>query len=118
MGSASPASVRSRPAALEVYAAANLQFIRDTMERAAGFTAVPGEGGVVIGVSALAAGSVAHGRALNAQIEIWLLEGLLAVAIGVAALYRKSQRIAYPLTSRTAQRALLSFATPLLQAEY
>jgi hypothetical protein len=106
-------SLRSQPAALELHAADNLQFIRDTMERAASFTAVPGEGGVVIGISALAAGCIAQRYASGVQVWIWLFEGLLAACLGMAALHRKSKRISYSLTSRSAKRALLSFATPV-----
>ena len=42
------------PIALHDRAAENLRFIRDVMARAAEFTAVPGWGGVVMGVTALA----------------------------------------------------------------
>jgi hypothetical protein len=114
MAIASEVNARSRRAALEVYAADNLQFIRDTMERAAAFTAVPGEGGVVIGVSALAAGWVARGYPLEKQFWIWLLEGILAAGLGMAALVSKSKRLSLPLSSRTAKRTLMSFATPVL----
>jgi hypothetical protein len=116
MGFVSEINVQSQPAALEIHAANNLQFIRDTMERAAPFTVVPGAGGAIIGVSALAAGFLAHSYPLQARFWIWLVEGCLAAGIGMGALYRKSKRLSFPLTSRTAKRALFSFATPLAAA--
>ncbi|HEX4769297.1 MAG TPA: hypothetical protein VH351_00595 [Bryobacteraceae bacterium] len=109
-----PNLVRSNLVELEHRAADNLQFIRDTMERAAAFTAVPGQGGVAIGFTALAAGWIAHHHSVSTQCWIWLVEGLIAAALGIEALRRKSNRIAYPLSSRSARRALLSFATPIL----
>jgi hypothetical protein len=107
--------VRVAPAAIPIdrRAADNLRFIRDTMERASAFTAVPGWGGVVIGCTALIAGAVASQRSLTGQFWVWLLEGVVAVIIGIAALRWKSERVAIPLGSSTARRALLSFAPPL-----
>ncbi len=63
--------VLSGPIPIDRHAADNLRFIRDTMERAASFTAVPGWGGVVIGTTALGAGSIAFGRPLREQFFIW-----------------------------------------------
>src|SRR5258705_12819595 len=48
--SMSPAAV---PPSLHDHAADHLRFIRDTMARAVDFTAVPGWGGVLMGVTAL-----------------------------------------------------------------
>ena len=44
-----------RPQALHTRADDNLRFIRDTMSKAAQFTAIPGWGGVAMGVTAVVA---------------------------------------------------------------
>lgn len=102
------------PIPIDRRAADNLRFIRDTMERASSFTAVPGWGGVYIGLTAVAAGAVAYGRPLTQQFSIWLAEAALALALAILAVRVKSKRLALPLGSRPARRALLSFVPPLL----
>jgi hypothetical protein len=84
------------------------------MERASAFTAVPGWGGVAIGMTAFVAGWIASGKSVESQFFVWLIEGLVAIALGVAALSWKSERTASPLATRPAKRALLSFVAPLL----
>lgn len=95
-------------------AADNLRFIRDTMERASSFTAVPGWGGIVLGCSALMAGIAAMRRPLTEQFYVWLVEALVACALATIFVRLKSQKIAAPLKSKPARRALLSFVPPLL----
>jgi hypothetical protein len=97
-----------------------LRFIRRTMENAGSFTAVPGWGGVAIGVTALAASLVAgrypvHGTALQAQrwAMIWLVEAAVALVLGWAAMLRKSHVNGTPVFSGPGRRFLLSFAPPL-----
>jgi hypothetical protein len=114
MASAQRATRFSPPIPIEGRAADNLRFIRDTMERAASFTAVPGWGGVVIGFSALLAGAVAFRRPLAGQFQVWLVEGLAALALGALFVRAKSKRLAAPLHSSPARRALLSFTPPLI----
>ena len=95
-------------------AADNLRYIRDTMERAASFTAVPGWGGVLVGATACIAGAAAIGRSSGAQFEIWLVEAVVALVAAYWAVRNKSRRLRLSLRSRAATRALLSFLPPLL----
>ena len=102
------------PVPIDRRAADNLRFIRDTMERAASFTAVPGWGGVAIGFTALAAGILATGLPWRGEFFIWLAEALLAMLLAYSAVRLKSQRLASSMQSRAARRALLSFVPPLI----
>jgi hypothetical protein len=114
MAFAQRADKYAEPVPIDRRAADNLRFIRDTMERAASFTAVPGWGGVAIGISALVTGVLAWQMAAQQQFIAWLVEAAVALAIGTVTVRRKSQRLALSLSSRPAQRALLSFVPPLL----
>jgi len=97
-------------------AADNLRYIRDAMERASAFTAVPGWGGVVMGVTAIVAASLAHGRRSSGGdwLSVWLVEAVIGLAIGVAATIRKASRSGVPLVSGSGRRFVLSFAPPLV----
>ncbi len=101
MSSAGPLrSRRPELVALDAHAADNLRFIRETMERAGSFTAVPGWGGVAIGLTAIAAAFVAaRQRTPGAWLKTWLVEALLAVAIAGAAAVRKARQARMPLLS-------------------
>src|SRR5262245_11575069 len=70
----------------------NLQYIRETMERAGSFTAVPGRGGVLMGVSALLT-AVFSGRLPSHSLWFasWLGEAALALAIGGWAMAEKAR---------------------------
>lgn len=113
MASAQRVEIANQPAGIERRAADNLRFIRDTMERAGSFTAVPGWGGVVMGATAVAAGCFAIGRPPHEQFFIWAAEAVLALVLGCFAVRLKSKRKSLSLQSRAARRALLSFLPPL-----
>ena len=104
----------SHPVPIDRHAADNLRYIRDTMERAASFTAVPGWGGVAVGVTALAAGALSLRHSLPQQFYIWLAESIVALAVAFVAVRAKSKRLSLSLRSRPARRALLSFSPPLI----
>jgi hypothetical protein len=70
----------------------NLRYIRETMERAGSFTAVPGWGGILMGVSALMT-ALFSGRlpSRNLWFASWLGEAALALAIGGWAMAQKAR---------------------------
>jgi len=94
----------------------NLQFIRDTMERAGAFTAVSGLGMIGDGVLALAAAPTAHALrgAAGRWLAVWLVTAVLALALSWWATARKARRARVPLLSGTGRKLLLSFAPPML----
>ena len=102
------------PTALHARAAESLLFIRATMERAAGFSAVPGWGGVLMGVTALGAAALAHPRRLTQRwLTIWLAEAAFAAAIGLAAIVRKARRSGVPLAGPASRKFALAFIPAL-----
>src|SRR2546426_1292680 len=73
----------SSPQPLRDRALDNLRFIRQTMERAGSFTAVPGWGQVAVGATALAAAFLAaRQRTPELWLVTWLAEALVALTIG------------------------------------
>src|SRR4026209_1399813 len=79
--------------ALHARAMDNLSFIRQTMERATSFTAVPGWGGVAMGIVALIAAAVAeHHRGTPVWLATGLAAAVVALAIGGGAMAAKARR--------------------------
>ncbi len=112
MAFAQRARILKQPVPIDRRAADNLRYIRDTMERAASFTAVPGWGGVLIGCTALAAGALAFDTPFRHAFFVWLVEAAVAFVIAIAAVRLKSRRLDLSLHSKAARRALLSFVPP------
>lgn len=93
----------------------DLSFIRTTMERATSFTAVPGWGGVAMGVTALVATAIGMQQATpDAWLRIWLVEAVVAGSIGTFAMARKARASQGSMLSRPAQRFLLSYTPPMV----
>lgn len=98
------------PPTLDRHAADSLRFIRDTMASAAGFTAVPGWGGALMGVTAIGTAAISGPpRADPAWLWLWLGDAGLALAIGVAAIGLKAGRTGTSLTSPGTRRFALAF---------
>jgi hypothetical protein len=113
-----PGPLRSshrEPIPIDARAADHLRYIRETMESAAEFTAVPGWGGVAMGVTALVAAFVASRQATpRAWLSVWLVEAFVAVAIAAPAATTKAHRANSALFSGPGRKFLLSFAPPIV----
>src|SRR5947199_10815830 len=112
MASAQPIrAVSNDPISLHTHAMENLRFIRDSMERAGSFTGVPGWGGVAMGLSALVAAAIATAQSGTvAWLMVWLVEALVAMAIGAFALVRKARSEQLSLASAPGGELALSHA--------
>lgn len=101
----------AEPVGLHAQAMDNLRFIRDTMENAGSFTAVPGQGGMWMGATALFAALAAHvSRSPRAWLGVWMGEAVLALVIGLVFSHRKAIRGSTPLLSRPFRRFVLAVA--------
>jgi hypothetical protein len=106
-----------RATPLDSAAADDLRFIRQTMERSAAFTAVPGWGMTAVGASALTAAWFAAHHAFDLHwLEIWMGEALLAVSLAIVAIQSKAARSGLPWTSGPGRKVALSFAPPVVAA--
>lgn len=100
--------------ALHARAMDNLSFIRSTMERATAFTAVPGWGGVAMGLTALAATAFAPSVGSRGEwLAVWLAASVLALTIGGWSMAVKARRAGTSVFSYSGRRFLLSYVPPL-----
>jgi len=103
------------PVALHDRAMADLRYIRRTMERAGAFTAVPGAGGVVMGIVALAASAIAAGQSSpDRWIAVWVSAAVVSVGVAVFAIARKARQAGLSVRSGPARKFVLSFLPPVL----
>ncbi len=107
--------MRPQPSPLETHALENIRFIRQTLEQAGAFTAVPGWGGVLMGATALVAALLAtQVQKPTTWLAIWLVEAVVAFLIGGAAMVVKASAAGQPLLSGPARKFALGMAPPLL----
>lgn len=108
-------TVSPDPIPINLRAADHLRYIRETMENAAEFTAVPGWGGVTMGMTALAAGVLAAWQTSpGAWIAVWLAEAFVAVGIAAPAAASKARHANSSLFSGPGRKFVLSFAPPIV----
>ena len=107
---------RSAPS-LDTRAVDDLRFIRQTMERSAAFTAVPGWGMFAVGASALPAAWLASHYAFDLRwLQIWICEAILAISLAIVAIQSKAARRGLPWTSGPGRKVALSLVPPVAAA--
>src|ERR1039457_7120809 len=108
------ATPRTVPVELHAHAMDNLQYIRRTLERAGEFTAVPGKGGVLMGVVGVVASRLAvHQRSAGGWLAVWTYAAIVAMAIGIAGAALKSRRFQTPMFSGPGRKFIAGFAPSL-----
>jgi len=107
--------VAAQPESVGSHAAENLRFIRYAMERSSTFTAIPGLGGVVMGVIALAAAAMAARQPTGDRwLLTWLGAAALAAVVGLIMMARKARVARVTLTGSNARRFALGMAAPFV----
>lgn len=92
----------------------NLRFIRETMEGASTFTAVPGVGAAVVGLTALATAAVTSRlESATGWLLVWLGDAFLACLIMAVAILWKARRSG-GLVARPGIRFALGVFPPLI----
>jgi hypothetical protein len=93
----------------------NLEFIRETMERASAFTAVPGWGMVVCGAIAMLAAVIGGRLAIDQRwLALWLVAATASVLVSGWTIYHKARAARVPLLTGSGRKFFLSFAPPLV----
>jgi len=102
------------PTPIESKAARDLEYIRNAMERATEFTAVPGWGGVGMGVVAGMAG--AADAAWGSEVWwgwYWLAAAPVAIVVGTISMVWKARSLGVSLTGAAGRRFTFGLLPPL-----
>ena len=105
------------PAPIHEHAMSNLRYIREAMERATAFTSIPGRGGVLVGLTAIAAAVVAHRLpAGTSWLTAWLVEAVVAAVIAGVTMARKARIANVSFSDAPARRFFVSYFAPIAAA--
>jgi hypothetical protein len=104
------------PEPIHAHAIDNIRFIRDAMSRATEFTAIPGWGGVLMGLTALVAAAVSGPPDGSLRwVLVWFADAGVAAAIALVTMTMKARRTGAPLSSTApAYRFALAYLPPLV----
>lgn len=110
-----PLSKKADPPALHDRAIDNLRYIRETMERASAFTAVPGWGQVIIGCTAIAAAYLAVRQSTpRAWLGVWVAEAIISLLVTGWLMDRKARKLGVPLFSGPGRKVAFSLSPPMI----
>ena len=110
-----PNARRVAPVALQDRAAADLRFIRETMDRASSFTALSGLGFVLVGLGAVATAVATRAvPGASGRLGLWLIDAVLSVGVGFAATARKARAVGQPLLTGPFRKFSRSFAPAIV----
>jgi len=106
---------KAEPPALHDRAIDNLRYIRETMERASAFTAVPGWGQVAIGVTACGAAYFAAQQPTSrAWLNVWLADAIVSILIAGWLMDRKARALGVPLLSGPGRKVVFSLSPAMI----
>lgn len=109
------ATHRPQPRELHAHAMDNLRYIRETLERAGSFTAVPGVGGVLMGCTALLAAWMSAQHISPASwLIVWTAAAGAALLIGIVGAALKSRKFNLALWSGPGRKFVAGFAPAML----
>ena len=99
---------------LELHALESVRYIRETMEHAGGFTAVPGWGMVWAGATALVAAWIASLQpSFERWLLIWSIEAVVALVVVAGTLRAKARVLGVSLLAGANRRFFASFSAPV-----
>jgi hypothetical protein len=112
-----PSEAAGGPLRLESRAASDLRFIRETMESAGSFTAVPGRGGIAMGVVGLATALLTAWLGQPERLLLtWPIAAVVALSLGGLAMAGKARRIGGRFFSVAGRRFVLGLVPALAAA--
>ena len=107
----------ARPSPIHERAAENIAFIRSTLERSGTFTAVPGRGGVVMGLIGFAGAWIASRQPGSLEwLVTWLVAGAAGFATAVVSIVLKARAARVPLLAGPGRKFAFALAPSLVTA--
>ena len=105
----------NRPTAMDAHVLGKLRYIRETINNAGSFSAVPGSAGIAMGFTGLVAAGTASLPAFASRwMFVWLVAACIAVPLGSALMARKASTKGVTLYRGAARRFVLCLCPALI----